>query len=184
MNETMEIAMVMQFRQGSPEAVKYIYNKYFADLYVFAFKMTGDRHEAEDIAVTSFMKLWQLRERFETPANIKAFLYVTARNACLDHLRAYKRHLQSHLEIDYLKLHENNTRVDEHTHGQLLNELRQAIENLPQQCKLIFKLLFFEGHSTAAIAEQLGISPQTVLNQKTRALQLLRNALARIRLQD
>jgi RNA polymerase sigma-70 factor (ECF subfamily) len=51
------------------------------------------------------------------------------------------------------------------------------IETLPNKCKTIFKLIYFEDASTDEVAEKLHISPRNVLNQKRRALQLLKKKL-------
>jgi len=182
MNEAMEIALMRQFRDGGQEAVGYIHKLYFAEIQLFAEKLTGNYQEAQDIATNSFVKLWNMREQFENQSNIRAFLYVTTRNACFDYLRAYKRHLQSHLEVVYLKLYEDETTLDESLYSQLLEKISLAIEDLPKQCGNIFKLIYFEGLSTTEIATQLGISNQTVLNQKTRALQLLRSEIIKFTL--
>jgi len=60
-------------------------------LYYFAKRFVLDRQDAEDIVAESFIKLWRLRENFDNPQSIKAFLFITTRNGCLDFLRASQR---------------------------------------------------------------------------------------------
>ncbi len=57
-------------------------------------------------------------------------------------------------------------------------KVNAAIETLPEQCRLIFKLSRFEEMSHADIAQKLNISVQTVANQITKALKVLRSQLA------
>src|SRR5689334_21843027 len=79
------------FKKGSKEAFEEVYNTYHLQLYYFVRKITGNPEEAEDITSETFVKLWQLCARFETLQNIKAFLFIAARNASLDYLRYLKR---------------------------------------------------------------------------------------------
>ena len=61
--------------------------------------------------------------------------------------------------------------------GELLRKIYPMIETLPNKCKIIFKLIYFEDHSTDEVAQKLHISPRNVLNQKARAIQLLKKKL-------
>ncbi len=58
-------------------------------------------------------------------------------------------------------------------------ELNHKIENLPEKCRKIFKLIYFNNLSTSEVAEEMGISNQNVLNQKARAIHILRSGLLR-----
>ena len=55
--------------------------------------------------------------------------------------------------------------------------IHQAIDNLPPQCREVFRLLYYEERSPAEVAELLGISASTVYVQKSRAVNMLRMKL-------
>jgi RNA polymerase sigma-70 factor (ECF subfamily) len=61
--------------------------------------------------------------------------------------------------------------------GELLKKIYPLIETLPNKCRTIFKLIYFEDASTDEVAEKLKITPRNVLNQKSRAIQLLKKKL-------
>ncbi len=61
--------------------------------------------------------------------------------------------------------------------AELLYEIYQEMENLPEKCGQIFKMLFIEDKSTEEVAQHFGINVQTVRSQKARAIQLLKAAL-------
>src|ERR1044071_699800 len=166
------------FKKGKKKALAHFYKLHFRPLCYFAERLTNNKHEAEDIAAETFAKLWKIRENFDSPTNVKAFLYISVRNACLNYIKFIKRQNQAQKEMLYLATdsEEDETFLLE-VETSVLHHIYEEVENLPAQCKKIFKMIFFEGMSTAEIAEALKLSPNTVLNQKARAYRLLRVVL-------
>ena len=62
-------------------------------------------------------------------------------------------------------------------HNELQSQIQVAIESLPEQCRLVFKLSRFEELKYSEIAEQLGISVKTVENHMGKALKIMRERL-------
>lgn len=170
--------VIIEFKEGSKEAFAEVYKTHFASLFFFVRRFINDRQEAEDITAETFIKLWKIRFNFDTHQNIKAFLYITARNACLDCLRAQKRNSGAQQELMYLLMQNDGvTFIQDEVKGDVLQEIKNEIENLPPKCQQIFKMAFLERVKNADIAEQLGLTVQTVKNQKVRAIKLLRLAI-------
>lgn len=165
-----------EFHEGNSVAVQHLFKLHYRALVYFANKLINDPQEAEDIVINTFVKLLDKRVSFESLRNIKSFLYTTVRNSCLDYLRHMNRRSSWHKEISYLS--ETNEEVeDEMMKARILQEIYNEIETLPSQCRLIFKLIFINGLSSKQISEQLGITAKTVLNQKLKAVRLLKNSL-------
>jgi len=136
------------------------------------------KEQAEDIVSEAFTKLWQRHEEFQTEEHIKAFLFVTTRNASLNYLRHIQRKTASQSELSYLQRDKDDQDViTDMIEGELLRRIYPLIETLPNKCKTIFKLIYFEDASTDEVAEKLHITPRNVLNQKRRAIQLLKKKL-------
>lgn len=169
--------LINKFLKGEEAAIKIIYDFYYRPLCFFAEQLTNNRTEAEDIAVETFLKLLKKRYDFDKLSDIKAFLFTAARNACIDFLRKTKRLDKSNRELAYLSQSEELFGEREMLTAKVLQLIYAEVENLPGQCKEVFKSIFIECKSTAAIASEMGISTQTVLNHKTRALQILRLTL-------
>ena len=165
-----------RFRQGSRDDFKFVYELYFDAQYTFAYNLIRNEAEAEDITTETFVKLWRLRANFENLNNIKAFLYVTTRNACLDSLRFLQKQRSVHKEVLYLIGQEEYIK-NEIIDAEVFTELTRKIESLPDKCRKIFKLIYFNNLSTSEVAEEMGISNQNVLNQKARAIHILRAGL-------
>jgi len=163
-----------RFRQGRQIEFNLIYKLYYGQLYRFAYSMLKVM-EAEDIVTESFIKLWNLREKFQSEDNIRAFLYLVTRNACIDHLRLLHRRRELYKEMVYLaEIHmDNPTETD---NIEILFELSNRIKSLPHKCRKIFELIYFENLGTSEVAKRMRISNQNVLNQKARAIGILRSS--------
>jgi RNA polymerase sigma-70 factor (ECF subfamily) len=156
-------------------SIDHLFTLYYARLCYFGFKIIGEREAAEDLAQDAFLKLWERQNNFNNELPAKTFLYVTVRNACLNRIRHEK------LEKKYSRANDSGEEAVELENGlhqmiqaEVLGEIHKAIEELPQGCRQVLKLAYFEGLKNHEIAEQLGISINTVKTQKARALQLLR----------
>ncbi|HYO21157.1 MAG TPA: sigma-70 family RNA polymerase sigma factor, partial [Flavisolibacter sp.] len=128
----------------------------------------------------TFIKMLHQREGFQNLSNVKSFLYITTKNACLNHIKASQRHDAAHRQIRFLNpegTEAEDVIREEMLRVQVLQAVHAEMESLPGRCKEIFKLLFIEGLSTEEIGERLGISAQTVRTQKARALQLIKSGL-------
>ena len=166
------------FNQGNSSAFRVIFDNYNKLLFSSVIQLVKDKEQAEDIVSESFTKLWQRHDVFQTEEHIKAFLFVTTRNASLNYLRHIQRKTASQSELSYLQRDKDDQDIiTDMIEGELLRKIYPMIETLPNKCKTIFKLIYFEDASTDEVAEKLHISPRNVLNQKRRAIQLLKKKL-------
>lgn len=173
------ISHITGFKKGNTDSFSYYYQLFYTPLRYFAEQMTGEQAAAADIVADIFIKLWQKHTHFNTEPNIKAFLYISTKNACLDfqkHLRLIKRSQ---------KIIANNTaqQEEEVAHDHLIRtelywHIYNAIEQLPSGCRSIFKMSYFDEMKNQEIADKLHLSVKTVKNQKARAILLLRKKLS------
>jgi RNA polymerase sigma-70 factor, Bacteroides expansion family 1 len=169
---------IIDFKKGDTRAFQIIFENYNKLLYASAVQIVKDKEQAEDIVADTFAKLWQRHDTFETEEHVKAFLFVTTRNASLNHVRHVQRKNASQSELSYLQKDKDDQDViNGMIEGELLKRIYPLIETLPSKCRTIFKLIYFEDASTDEVAEKLSISPRNVLNQKARAIQLLKKKL-------
>ena len=164
------------FREGRQRDFKYAYELYYDKIYTFAYNLISNETEAQDITTDTFVKLWRLRENFGSLGNIKAFLYITCRNACLDFLRHLKVERKTHGKIRYSQKIEELI-PSEMMDAEVFIKLARLIEQLPGKCRKIFELIYYNNLSTSEIAQEMGITNQNVLNQKARAIHILRTGL-------
>lgn len=154
--------------------MNFLFKKHHQSLYYLATKLVQDTAQAEDIVANCFVKLWERRERFADAEKIKAFLFITCRNSCLNYLRDLKR--KTAAQALYLQQLEVNSEeiLYEIIDTEIVGLLAREIEELPDKCREVFKLLYIEGKKTDEVAQALQLNVQTVRNHKTRAVELLK----------
>jgi RNA polymerase sigma-70 factor (family 1) len=181
MKEQLDSNTLTAFARGDHHAFKAVFDFYYTELRYFTEKVISDKEEAKDITIETFTKLFNRYEHFNTPQNIKAFLFITARNHCLDYLRHRKR-LQSYekdLRMEMIARLENNQNYENSViEAGVIIKIYEAVEQLPTECKKVFKMLYYQGLEQAEVASNLEINISTVRSHKSRALQLLRISLA------
>lgn len=169
-------------KNGDKTEFEEIYLEFFDVLFAISFQYTSDKSVAEGIVQDTFLKLWEVRESLLPQTNIKNFLYTLAKNMCLNHLRDQKA-IWKHL--DQVKYHEyeyaieslNRIGEDYFEFKELSEKVEQAIEKLPDDLKIVFKMSRFEDLKYREIAEKLQISEKTVEARITKALKILRKEL-------
>lgn len=173
-NPGYEEALMNKFRAGDPEAFEIIYNSYHYTIYGFARYYLQNDIEAEDIASETFVKLWKLRANFESMQNVLAFLRITTRNACLDYMKYKKRQQANKQELFYL-LPEDDQKAfaADEVKNEVLKHIHNAIESLPKKSRRVMQMSV-QGMKNGEIAKELNVSVQTVMNQKTSALKVIR----------
>lgn len=176
-NHTNDEGLFIAFQAGETAARNAVFTRYVKPLSFYVSRLTGSREAAEDIVADSFVKMLERSAHFNDLENIKAFLFHTARNAAMNFNRDSRRHAAAHAQLSYLTKDDTISETgweDELIRAEVVAEIYLEVENLPDKCREIFKLLFFQGLSTEQVAAQMGIVPQTVRSQKARAIQLLR----------
>lgn len=169
--------ILIQFRHGDRHAYKKVYTHFHDAIYYFSVKLLADREAAKDMVEETFVKLWKRHTDFETPENIKAFLFITVRNACFDHIKKSKRK-EKFKQTFSLQQQETENSEELMIQTELLNLIFRESANLPEKCKEIFDLSYVQGLENEEIADHLDISPHTVRTQKRRAIIFLKANLS------
>ena len=125
----------------------------------------------DDIIHDSYLRCLRARRADEIRAP-KAFLFRTARNLALDHLRSHQVSKRTPMvDSEFSNVVDLSVEVPEEVaRGQELLILKQAIQSLPDRCREIFIMHKFQELPPREIAKILGLSAQTVSNQLQRGL--------------
>jgi RNA polymerase sigma-70 factor (family 1) len=160
------------------QSFKKLYQLLFFRLYQFAYSYVHSKESAEEVVNDVFLSLWQKRKTLDAINNINVYLYVAVKNASLNWLRKNKHVFtvsMDELATDHLHLVPNPELMLITRELQL--HIREAIEQLPPRCKIIFKLIKEDGLSYKEVASILEVSVKTVDTQLYLALKKLSKIL-------
>ena len=163
-------------RRRDSQVYEVVFKKYYPLLVVFVVRHIGDEDVAKDIVQDIFFKLFERGHSLPDNFQLKSWFYRVARNAAVDYLR----HLQVEDKYKFLMAEGmiNIPDIDEEIDEQVYAKVNLAIESLPEQCRLIIKLNVLEGKKYQEIAEELGITINTIRTQVSRGYKKLREILA------
>lgn len=155
--------------------VEGIFISWYASLCFFASRYVQDDESARDIVQEIFVRLMEKKPSFESELHLKNFLYRTVKNNCLNHLR--QQFSREHY-LEYLRRQGEEGEFDcRMTESEIFGALKKAVELLPQECRKVFQLCYFEGMDNDTAAKTLNISIETVKAQKKRGKKILRQKL-------
>jgi RNA polymerase sigma-70 factor (family 1) len=166
--------LLQKIQDGDQDAFKEFYHLQFFKLYQFAYSFVHSKEASEEIVNDVFLGLWQKKDTLNTINNIQVYLYVSVKNASLNYLR--KNNLFIPVSIDDLSVDHFPLVADPElllSQRELQQQIREAIEQLPPRCRLIFKLVKEDGLSYKQVAAILDISAKTVDSQLCLALKKL-----------
>lgn len=157
-----ERELLQQVAHGSQDAFARIYEKHRQRLYNYLLGITKAAQVAEDILVDVFMKLWIGREMLVRIENLEGFLHKVAYNKAMDFFKTTARHARLQQvyaqRIDQPQQNPEDWLIDEEAR----RILREAINQLPPQRKLIYTMSREQGLSYDEIAKVLHLSRNTV----------------------
>ncbi len=167
-----------QIKAGNEKAFEELFRTYYGPLCGYATKMVEDVAEAEEIVGNMFFQFWEKREQLEITTSLKAYLYRSVHNACLNHIK-HQKVKQAYVE------HINHTTTEINSQDtleqkELAAEIRTAISSLPEKCQEVFDLVKLQGLKYREVATLLGVSEKTVENQMGKALRVLRDKLGHL----
>lgn len=160
------------FNKNKNHGLKLLFKRYYKPLCVFAFKYLDDLDLSEDIVQEIFIKIWE-RDIFEEQTNLSAFLFTSVKNLSISHLRKVSPCYIDCFEED-IAIEEYNSEEDILERNRILME---AIENLPEKTREVFKIVVFDNLKYKEVAEELNISVNTVKSNLARAYRLLKGSL-------
>jgi len=132
------------------------------------------REIAEEIVSDVFVKCWLNRKNLTEIQNPETYLFVAVKNQSLNHIKKYSTiHLVQIEETNSVEFVNTYNPQKEIENKELIFRMDQAIAALPQQCRIVFRLIKEDGMKYKEVAEILNISPRTVQTQLFRAIKKL-----------
>jgi len=124
-----------------------------------------------------FYQLWEKRKSTQITSSVKSYLYASVRNNCLNRIKHMKIKNEHRKNVLSVAVKSSDSVIQNVIGKELEKNIMTAIDDLPEQCGLIFRLSLHGELKYSEIAEQLDISVKTVENQMGKALRMLREKL-------
>ena len=161
--------------QGQVNNIEVIFKEYYGSLCYFASRFLKDEEVLADLVHDVFILLLEKKEVFQSEGHLKKFSYLSIRNSCLNYIRSTRSKDRYIASLAYEEQAENFEESIILT--EIHRELAAAVEKLPEECRKVFQLCYFQGLDNESAAQELGLSVNTVKAQKARGKKILRENL-------
>jgi RNA polymerase sigma-70 factor, ECF subfamily len=169
--------LLERLRRGDERAFDTIFRAWYAPLVRYVESMLRVRADAEEIAQEVLLELWRRRERLAEQGSVQAYLFQSARNRALNHVRHERVEQRA---APYLSRSEGApARADQEVvEDEIADAIVAAVASLPPRCREVFELSRVHGLKQTEIATALGVTVKAVEAQMARALKTMREQLA------
>jgi RNA polymerase sigma-70 factor (ECF subfamily) len=169
--------LVFGIRSGDRGSFREFFYLFQPDVFRFIFRLTRDRQIAEDLTQDTFLRFWEARERLEETGSPASYLFRIARNLVLDEADRRKPSVDIASVPDEVLVRYSKDPEEEYVRRLAADEVLNALSYLPERSRVAFVLSRYHDMNYDEIAATMQISLQTVKNQVSRALTLLRKRL-------
>ena len=168
--------MIEAIKGSDAEAFNELYSHYFPAVYSFSYKFLKSKVLAQECTQQTFIKIWERRDYLKSELSIKSYLFTICKNCILKVIEANARENKfRELVVEEYRIEQQNASAE---NGEMEKMAFDAIEQLPPQRQLIFKLCKMEGQSYQEVANHLGISRGTVRDHMFKAMKSIKRFIS------
>ena len=165
--------LVKRCLNGDRSAYEKIYKLYNRAMYNICYRITNNEDDAQDVLQEAFVSAFTRLNSYNWDATFGAWLKRIVVNKAINHINKKRLQIEP-LDSSDIAMDETG-QVENHRFD--LNEIKNAIEKLPDGYRIVFSLYLMEGYDHAEIGEILGISESTSKSQYNRSKKKLRELL-------
>ena len=170
-------------KQGNADALGLLYDRHSPLVYGIALKALKDTQAAEDLTQDIFLSLVKSNAYNPKRGALRTYLAVLTRSRAIDRLRARGTHYRAVNRLKRSHPLQANSRIENQPLEQASQQetnltVKTALSQLSDDERQILQMMYFEGHTQAAIAQQLAIPLGTVKTRSRRGLLKLRKILS------
>jgi len=169
-NEIIRLAI-----ENNRVAQQRIYAKFSPKMLSVCRQYIKDIHQAEDMMITAFMKVFVNLKNFEQKGSFEGWIRRIMVNECISHIRVQKK--VSFMEDENFFEGSFNNIESQFS----VQDIQFLIDNLPDGYRMIFNLYAIEGYKHQEIASMLGISEGTSKSQLSHARKILKEQIIKLK---
>lgn len=172
--------VVARDQDGDLAAFDRLVDQHSGAVFRLAYRMTGDRGNAEDITQETFVTSWHRLDTLTKPEAFRSWLFHIATRRCLDLLRSSQRHPQLPLQPEQAEAIPTGSQANPETAAETTAQMRhleKLVQQLPVQQRACWLLRDIHELSYHDIAMTLQLQPSTVRGRIARARAFLANQM-------
>ena len=169
--------LIELLRQDDQHAFEVLYNRYWKRMLIKAYALLGSEVDAEEVVQSTFINIWQRRERLQLKFSFHTYLASAIKYEVMALLAKKNRYKLVNIEEAFGTVTEDNSTQEYLEFTDLSLHIETTIQTLPEKCRLVYLMSREQSLSEKQIAEILVISPKTVQAHITKALKTLRISL-------
>ncbi|MFA6768207.1 MAG: RNA polymerase sigma-70 factor [Parabacteroides sp.] len=174
-----EALLVRQLKNGSRTAFNTIYDMYAARVYAFCFQYIKSHQDVEEIVEDVFIKLWQNKNTIRNENSLQALLFIMAKGLLIDTYRARLNEPEYEEYVGYFNessfsVQDTSKKIE---YDDFCRELQRAMKKLSDTQRHIFSACKLQQLSNKEVADKYALNEQTVKNQLSLSLKILREEL-------
>jgi RNA polymerase sigma-70 factor (family 1) len=177
-NELSDSELVLLLGENSQEAFRILYDRYWKKMLVKAFTQLQSHVDAEEVVQDAFINLWRRRDRLQIRHSFHTYIAAVVRYEVMAKIACKKKALVSIEDVQTMPVLDDSTQewLD---FSDLQREIEDAVEALPEKCRLVFRMSRNDGLSERQISEELDIAQKTVEAHMSNALKKLRTKFSK-----
>lgn len=170
-----EEELIRRCVKGDRRAQESLFNQFYQDLYLIAMRYLSDHHDAEDVIIQSFTRVFKSLPRFtyNGPGSLGKWIRTILINEAIRSLKK-RRLIQFNEDIQHLNRPTSEANALQQMQA---GDILRMIEELPTGYRTVFNLFVVEGYSHKEVAKMLGISESTSKTQLKKARHHLMNTI-------
>lgn len=164
---------IRNLSNGNIDSFEKIYHTYSSAVYRRLIYLLKDRDLAEEAFQQVFIKVWENRGRLDPEKSFESFLHTIVKNLAVDTFRKIVKDKKIQTQIWTEFMSDISSGAD-NVQDLKLALIHEAIEKMPKQRQIIFKMCKLDGKSYKEVSEVLNISPSTISNQLVAATKFIK----------
>lgn len=172
--------LVFLLKESDERAMTEIFDRYWDKLLAVAMNRLQHLEEAEECVQDVFIKVWKLRDKLELKYTLNTYLSAAVRYRVIDTLDRQRKRIQYAADVleEMIEISSADKSPEAHMlEKELIERIEATVKQLPEKCRIVYRMSREEGNSHKEIAQKLDISEKTVEAHLTRAIKDIRGNL-------
>lgn len=167
--------IISKIKSGDKDAFSELYKIYYPKIYTFVNKILKNKSLAEEITQEVFFRLWVNHQSLDETISYDSYFFTIAKNISMDIYRknTIEKNYQDYQLAESIEPHVNDTTSQIYFYD-LQKLIDDAVDKMPQQQQIVFKLSRTDGLLNEEIAKKLGISKRTVEKHISNSLKVIK----------